>query len=312
MATIEESKIYEYYLKVFEDLETQDGGYFPSKHDSIALSKTATHFSISESEASRIFDEFSKKAADLEMEKVKKLPPAARKRFFQQRAHDIFCNNRDLPFYKYEGEPSDELVNPLDILTEQYQSLIETVAGSGWTIPLNIDIRRFDELKIHIGSDESINSFYKNYYSGRELRYIYRQAKKMLPAGAQQQTFEECFNAYNSNQFTICRTALVSVLEGMISEFNANPCDVRVMHVCDSKAKAERAAGNNIKSLCWLSMYEFTRVLYNKSDFSQDEPSCMNRHWIEHGRTNRIDDGVDCLKLFNAISTMAYIKSCDV
>ena len=125
-----------------------------------------------------------KKAADLEMEKVKKLPPAARKRFFQQRAHDIFCNNRDLPFYKYEGEPSDELVNPLDILTEQYQSLIETVAGSGWTIPLNIDIRRFDELKNHIGSDENINSFYKNYYSGRELRYIYRQAKKMLPAGA--------------------------------------------------------------------------------------------------------------------------------
>ena len=84
MATIEESKIYEYYLKVFEDLETQDGGYFPSKHDSIALSKTATHFSISESEASRIFDEFSKKAADLEMEKVKNFHRQPEKDFFSK------------------------------------------------------------------------------------------------------------------------------------------------------------------------------------------------------------------------------------
>ena len=245
------------------------------------------------------------------MEKVKKLPPEVRKRFFKQRAHDLLCNNHDLPFYKFEGEPSDELTNPLDILTEQYQTLIETVAENGWTIPLSIDIRKFDELKSHLDSDESIASFYENYYSGRELRYIYRQAKKMVPMGAQQKAFEECFDAYNNKQFTICRTALISVLERMISEFNSNPCDVRVMHVCESKAKDERSAGNNIKSLCWLSMYKFTKILCDKSDFCQNEPLTMNRHWIEHGRTNRIDDGLDCLKLFNAISTMAYIKSCD-
>lgn len=312
MANIEESKIYEYYLKVFDDLEKQDGGYFPSKHDSIALSSTATHFSISESEANRIFDEFSKKAADLEMERVKKLPPAARKRFFQQRAHDIFCNNHDLPFYKYEGEPSNELANPLDILTDQYQGLIETVARSGWTIPLSIDIKRFDELKKQTSSDDSINAFYTKYYSGREFRYIYRQTKKMIPTGAQRKLFEECFSAYNREQFTICRTALISILEGMIAEFNQNPCDVRVMHVCHSKAIEEKSAKNGIRSLCWISMYEFTKMLFSKSDFSQNEPSCMNRHWIEHGRTSRIDDGLDCLKLFNAISTMAYIKSCKV
>lgn len=312
MATIEESKVYEYYLGVFDELESQDGGYFPSKHDHVALSKTATHFSISESEASRIFDEFNKKAADLEIEKVNKLPLPARKMFLRKRAHDILCNNHDLPFYKYEGEPSDELTNPLDILTEQYQILIKTLAQNGWTIPLSIDIKRFDELKSQIDSDEAINAFFKKYYSGKEFRYICRKAKKMIPEGAQQKTFEECINSYNNKQFNVCRPALISVLEGMISEFNADPKDVRVKHVCDSKAKAEIASKNNIKGLCWISMYEFTNVIYDKSDFSQNEPSSMNRHWIEHGRTNRIDDGTDCLKLFNAISTMAHIKSCDI
>ncbi len=310
MAKIEESEVFEYYVNVFKKLEEQDGAYYPSKHDPVALSDTASHFSISEAEASRIFDEFSKHAADVEMERIKKLPLPARRKFMRQRAHDILCNNHDLPFYKLEGEPSEELSDPLAVLQSEYQSLVEAVACNGWTIPLNIDIRRFDELKRCVSSDEQINQFFVKYYEGRELRYIYRKSRSELPEGAQRQTFDECFESYQAGKYTICRTALTTVLEGMISEFNNDPRDVRVMHVCDAQAKREQADGKNIKSMCWLSMYAFTKKFYEKSDFSQQEPEIMNRHWIEHGRTERIDDGTDCLKLFNAISTMTHIKSC--
>ena len=60
MLTFEESKVFEYSSSVFKRLEKQDGGYYPSRHDPIALSETASHFNISEAEASRIFSEFSK------------------------------------------------------------------------------------------------------------------------------------------------------------------------------------------------------------------------------------------------------------
>lgn len=308
MLTFEESKVFEYYSSVFKRLEKQDGGYYPSRHDPIALSETASHFNISEAEASRIFSEFSKHAADLEREKVKKLPPAARKNFFKQRAHDIFCNNKDLPFYKIEGDPSDELSDPLEILSDTYQNMIEEVSEAGWTIPLTIDIKRFQELKQCIDHNSLLDNFFVQYYSGREFRQLYRKTRDILRPGAQQQTFTECYEAYNDGKYTICRTALISVLEGLISAFNDDPKDVRVMKVCHKKAGEERTAGNNIRSICWSSMYQFVKKLYEKSDFSQSEPSTMNRHWIEHGRTDRVDDGVDCLKLFNAISTMALIQ----
>lgn len=308
MPKLEESKIYEYYCGVFTELEQKDGAYYPSKHDPIALSNTANHFGISEEDASRIFDEFSKHAADLEMEKVNKFPPAIRKQFIEQRFRDILCNNHDLPFFKLEGEPSKDLSNPLDVLNDAYQGLVEVVADNGWTIPLSIDMKRFNELQQHIGSESDINEFFTQYYDGHEARYLYRKVKKLLRSDAQKITFEECFNAYNNKQFMICRTGLITVLEGMISEFDSDPKSIRVMKLCNDKANEERSAGRNIRSLCWCSMYCFVKKLYEKSDFSQTEPPKMNRHWIEHGRTDRLDDGIDCLKLLNAIATMALIK----
>ena len=292
----------------FDELEQRDGAYYPSKHDPIALSKTAGQFNITESEASRIFDEFSKHAADLEMKKANTLPPAARKRFIEQRFHDILSNNHDLPYFKLEGEPSEELSSPLDILTDAYQSLIEIIAENGWTIPMSIDLKRFDELQQNIGSEADLNAYFSQYYDGREFRYLYRKIKKLLNSEAQKQTFEEFFNAYNNKQFMICRTSLITILEGMISEFDTDPQNIRVMKVCNAKAKEERDAGKNICGLCWCSMYNFVKKLYEKSDFSQTEPDKMNRHWIEHGRTDRVDDGIDCLKLFNAIATLTLIK----
>lgn len=100
MLTFEESKVFEYYSSVFKRLEKQDGGYYPSRHDPIALSETASHFNISEAEASRIFSEFSKHAADLEMEKVKKLPPAARKNFLSKELMIFFATTRIFHFIK--------------------------------------------------------------------------------------------------------------------------------------------------------------------------------------------------------------------
>jgi len=308
----EESEVFEYYSNVFTELEKQDNGYYPSKHDPIALSRTAKHFNISEEEASSIFDKFSKHAAELDMAKIKKLPPELRKRFLRQRSHDLLCNNRDLPFFKIEGEPSEELTDPLDILSDEYQSLVEDIAYNGWTIPISIDIKRFDELRQKASDPLSLDTFFLQYYNGREFRYLCRKTKKLLRSGAQQQTFEECCEAYSKGQFTICRTALISVLEGMISEYNTDPCDIRVMKVCHFQAGEERKAGRNIRSLSWISMYQFTKKFYEKSDFSKAEPGMMNRHWIEHGRTDRIDDGTDCLKLFNAIATMAFIKEASI
>ena len=80
------------------------------------------------------------------------------------------------------------------------------------------------------------------------------------------------------------------------------------MRICTCHANQEKNIGNNIQSLCWQSMSEYTKILFERSDFTQDEPDKANRHWISHGRTSKLGESVDCLRLFNALSTMTNIK----
>ena len=74
MATIENSEIVEACQKGFKDLELQDGGYYPSKHDKKVFELVSKEFSITEEEVIRIYDEYTKHAADIEMKKNKKTP----------------------------------------------------------------------------------------------------------------------------------------------------------------------------------------------------------------------------------------------
>ena len=62
MATIENSEIVEACQKGFKDLELQDGGYYPSKHDKKVFELVSKEFSITEEEVIRIYDEYTKHA----------------------------------------------------------------------------------------------------------------------------------------------------------------------------------------------------------------------------------------------------------
>ncbi len=101
---------------------------------------------------------------------------------------------------------------------------------------------------------------------------------------------------------------MLTILEGLISSFGDDPQDIRVMRICKFHADEEKANKNGIKSLCWLSMYEYTKILYQKSDFLQPEPIKLNRHWIQHGRTEKTAENTDCIRVFNALSTLVVIK----
>lgn len=193
MATVEESAVFEYCQNTFRELDMRDGGYYPSRHDKQAISQTAEHFSISENEVNRIFGEYSKHAADIEMDKIKKLPPALRKRTMERRVRDIFLNNRDLPYFKLEGPPSSELADALDILNDEYHPLVEAIAQSGWTIPLSIDIRSFDELKPLVGDANAIEQYFITYYDGKSLKLLCGKISSALNGSMRQVFWGMCY-----------------------------------------------------------------------------------------------------------------------
>lgn len=306
-ATLQEAVVFEYCEEQYSQLKMQDGGYFAKKHDKVVFYSASQKFNMPVQEVDRIYNVFTKRAADIEIARMRKMPLSRRKKYLEQRAHDLFCENHDNPFYKIYGEPSGQLPNHLDILHDEYRQMVESVAAAGWTIPLSIDLRCFEQLLSLPQDPINLDSFFDTFYGAKEFRYACRKIKEGLPSPAKVQVFSECVSSYNQGMYSTCLIALISLLEGFISAFGDNPSDVRIMRVCNFHADAERNKGHHIKSLCWLSMHLFIKEIFQKSDFSQNEPDTMNRHWIQHGRTDRTSSKIECLKVFNALSTLTNI-----
>lgn len=309
MAKIKEKEIFEYCEKLYKKFKNQDGGYYPSIHDELVFKETAKCFEISIEEVYKIFDTYTKLAAKIGVAKINRMPKAIRKEVTMKKLKGIVLENYDLPFHKLEQNNDDEkLLTAGEIIEEEYKDVISNVAKFGWTIPLNIELEKLEELKDISSNSEELDSFFIEFYYEKEFKNLCDSVLNKITNKGQKKRFEECFNMYLMEMYSSCITVLTTVLEGFISSFGDNPQDVRVMRICNYHAREEKDNGNNIQSLCWISMYEYTKILYEKSDFTQSEPNGANRHWIIHGRTSKLGERVDCLRLFNALSTMINIK----
>ena len=308
MATFQNREVFEYCEKLYDILKKEDGGYYPSIHDKLVFDKATNKFRISIEEVNKIYDSYTKLAARLEVARINRLPKAKREAARMRRLQDIVLNNRDLPFYKNEGEPVGPVLTAGDIIEEEYKDMILYMAKQGWTIPLTIELEKFQELEKSALDDNKLDTFFINYYTKSEFNNMCSHISKIINNNGQKKRFKECIDIYSKGLYSSCITVLTTVLEGFISTFGDNPKDVRVMKICSYHANEAKKNGNKIEGICWQSMYEYTKILFEQSDFSLDEPDNVNRHWIIHGRTSKLGERVDCLRLFNALSTMTSIK----
>lgn len=308
MATFRDREVFEFCERTFEELKKKDNGYYPHKHDKVVFERASKHFGISIDEVDRIYDSYTKVAAQIEIMKIKRLPKKKRKEAMMRKMQDIILNNKDLPFYKIEGEPKEPIVPATDVIEEGYKELVSIIAHSGWTIPLTIDVQQLEELRKCCSDNGKIDEFFLGFYSDEQLDELYQIIYSSINNEGQKKRFEEAYSIFRQGMYSSCLTVLTTILEGVISSYGDDPKDVRVMRICNYHASEEKQNGNSLKSLCWYSIYEYTTLLFEKSDFSKAEPDEANRHWLVHGRTSQIGEKVDCIRVMNALSTISNLK----
>ncbi len=304
MSKIMDRDVFDYCEKRFNELNTKDGGYHPLKHDSLVFNDASQTFNISIEEVDKIYDKFNKLAAKIELAKINRLPKNKRNAAQINRIRDIFLNNHDLPFHQIEGEPSEPIKPNNQIIQEEYESMINNIAIHGWTIPLYFELDTLEELSRCSESHSALDSYFETFYIDYIFTKMTGYIADHITNPGQQARFMECISTYNQGLFSSCTTVLTTILEGLISLFGDDAKDVRVMRICNYQASENSKVGNNLKALYWKSVYSFTTILFEKNDFSSKEPSELNRHWLIHGRTGQISSKLDCLRLFNAISTI--------
>lgn len=207
-------------------------------------------------------------------------------------------------------EESKKLISELDSALD---SAVAKLVAEGWTLPAELPITVIYTLG---NTDEldDINLFMEQFYTYDD----YRNMKAMIN-GIQESRIKaglmklvnECWDAFNSKKYAICATSLLSVIEGILSEFSDNKQDIRMMRVCQKHVDTFPPDGSTIKKHVWISYNQFIKILYQKSDFTADEPETINRHWLLHGRSDYEVTEIDCIKLFNAVHSLCMVINTD-
>ena len=195
---------------------------------------------------------------------------------------------------KHIDEEAKKCVSELDKILD---IVVAKLVTEGWTLPAELPITAVYALG-NTDKLDDVNGFMEQLYAYDD----YRNMKTMIK-GIQ----ESKINAFNSKMYAICATSLLSVIEGILSEFSDDKQDIRMMKVCQKQVDSFPNDGSTIMKHVWISYNQFIRNLYKKSDFTDNEPDAINRHWLLHGRSDFEVEEIECMKLFNAIHSLCMI-----
>lgn len=203
-------------------------------------------------------------------------------------------------------QKAEESVQEFD---KELDVVVNKLSSEGWTLPAELNIYAVKTIA-NTNKLDDINTFFHWFYTTEN----YQKIKDMVAAiknspikEGLKTLLDQCWQAYQSKLYAVCATSLLSVIEGILSEFSDDKQDIRMMKVCQKKVDTFPATGSTIQKHVWISYNNFIRNLYQKSDFSADEPESINRHWLLHGRSDFEIDELDCIRLFNAVRSLCII-----
>lgn len=295
--------IYEYCENLYDKYSKDDGGYYPSKHDKKVFEEASKHFDISLDKVKKIYNDMSKISANKWIKKKGKISKDDSLKYLS----DIVKNNRDLPFYKLEGPPKENIENGTKIINEEYLKISEHIGKLGWSIPFIMGLNELEKLKNSEKVEDSIDEFFIGFYNDRNLKLMVKHINKSNINCTLKTLFNQCIENYNKSNYLICLSSSITILEGVLSQFSTDKKDIRMIKVCRENMESTKESNKLIKHLVWVSFYNFINKLYEKSSFDSDEPNVINRHWLLHGRTQTDWGKSDCLRVFNAIYTVVNL-----
>ncbi|MFP3667779.1 hypothetical protein SB717_21780 [Priestia sp. SIMBA_032] len=184
----------------------------------------------------------------------------------------------------------------------------ENIGKWGWTVPFSFGLVHIKYFENDSLTKRDVDKFFYNYYSSDndEFDKMTNSILKNKDIYQWHEAIKQCVYAHKHNRYILSISTLIPVLEGILSTFESNKSNIRMMKVCKDMLNTTDDE-SLIDKIMWTSCYHFISALYKKSDFSKTEPEIINRHWILHGRTAFNSSEIDSLRIFNAIETVSGI-----
>ncbi|MCY8228802.1 hypothetical protein MOC30_14525 [Bacillus spizizenii] len=194
---------------------------------------------------------------------------------------------------------------------ERIEKITDHNSLHGWTLTGEIPTHIYLDDEFLTMSQKEIDNFFVSYYEEDDFKEM-RGLKRSLLDGLDEkwhELIEDSFSLYEEGKFRLLIPALITIVEGEISEV-AKSAKVGGGLIGDFKKSFVSETDKLIIISCYSALKFFDKRLFTTHDFRKNRREVINRNWVLHGRDDPQKwDKADAVRLFNTLSTMQFIKS---
>lgn len=203
--------------------------------------------------------------------------------------------------FKQVGEAAGRLERHLKSLEPDARAMGER----GWTLPMQMNPWELPRY-LRLGSTEALDTAYLAHYSeegGARSKALFADLVQSADLAHWRPLLRQAIAVYRRRQYLVVVPALLLVLDGAIAALVGALRQRTTAH--ELAAKKRKEADGSVERLIWLTLDGFLGHVFRAHDFAKDRPLLLNRHWVLHGRDDPAWGRADCLRLFQALHTLA-------
>lgn len=180
----------------------------------------------------------------------------------------------------------------------------------------HLDSTLIEEL-INCGDNTSVEIVMEDYFSNDEnfsIQKITDDTLYSLSEGYISNIYQQSIFLFNNEKYELSIVGMFVVVDYLLSFVSGNATTAISKRANEILSKLENNEEIDSTEYALLSLiYTFektTEVISARASFKEDtEPVSMNRHWLLHGRSERVVTRFDCVKMINYVYSIIIIKS---
>ena len=151
------------------------------------------------------------------------------------------------------SKKAEESVQEFD---KELDVVVSKLSTEGWTLPAELNIYAVKTIA-NTNKLDDINAFLKWFFTTEDFQKTKDMVNGIkaspIKEGLKNLT-DQCWQAFQNKLYAVCATSLLSVIEGILSEFSDDKQDVRMMKVCQKKVDTFPSTGS--MSMYFLELFK--------------------------------------------------------
>lgn len=196
------------------------------------------------------------------------------------------------------------------ILDDHERSFLH-MADCGWTLPDWIDLRELRTL--HLKSPEELDRYFVEGFMAngaenlKDLGYTIRGKNPGLSQW--HPLIDDIIASIEAGNHRVAIPATLTIMEGYLASalVKASLTTPKVTSPFKVLKDAKWHEDDTFDAVFWKAGILFLSRVFAPSDFTQQPPTFINRHWILHGRAPVDWTLADALRLVNSLTTLEFL-----